>query len=145
MGKNFMPEIARLLGLKLRERFQVHDTENDVVQDWCEYIITDKGVELCWVDHSNEPKEGWRIVHLDSILCGEFAIIKLPEFPKWRDVYYYPNVDTVKVEYCEWGGTTLDLALRQIGMVYKHRGEADAHFPYDYEKLTGKKLEVDNG
>lgn len=140
MSRNFMPEIAQLLNLKLRERFQVHDMKNDVVHDWCEYILTDKGVELCWVDRSNEPKEAWPIADLDSILCGKFAILKLPEFPKWRDVYYYPNMDTVKVEYSEWGGTTLDLALRQIGMVYKHRDEAEAHFPYDYEKLTGKPL-----
>ncbi len=141
MAENFMTDVAQILGLKLRERFQVYDPNYGAVQNWCEYMLTKDGVVLCWLNPSELPEKGATRVDLECLICDGFAVIKLPEFPKLGDIYYINNIATKTVESHSWKGDTFDFALKSLGMVYRTREEAEAHLAEDYERLTGRKLE----
>lgn len=145
MAKNYMVFVAGILGLKIGEHFQVYDPEHNCIQDWCEYVLTDDGVEQCWHDRLKLPRDGAVVVDLNLLICGGYEVVKLPEFPKPGDTYYYPNLDLNNVGDCRWGGTTFDRALKRLGMVYRHKNDAEYYFARDYEKLTGKKWEKRNG
>ena len=67
---------------------------------------------------------------------------KKPWVPKKDEQFYRPNILIEAVSNEKWCGSTLDYALKELGMVYRTREEAEAHFAEDYEKLTSKKLEV---
>ena len=81
----------------------------------------------------------WEILY--DILNGWCEIVKVPWEPKENDLVWYPSTSSKKVRGFPWTGSTFNLAIKVLGMVYRTREEAKAHFPDDYERLTGEKLE----
>ena len=70
---------------------------------------------------------------------------KKPWEPKYEEQFFtYIHNDAHNewlVEWFYWYGTPGQLALKQLGMVFKTSEDAEKALPEFYEKLTGKKLE----
>lgn len=132
MAKNYMAEVAKMLGVEIGEEFTVPNkvaTLKISAKDGLMYKFKDEGE---WQSGASD---------LQDLLIGEVEIVKLPWKPKNKEGYYYPNVYNQEVFYDFWVGTTTNYAMYNLGMCYRTREEAEAHFAEDYKKLTGEELE----
>lgn len=143
MAKSLYPEIAKMLGIELGEEFKI---TGSLIKDYI-FRMTEDGLE-----QKKDNDEYWRtgdfsLHRLDHLLHGIASIIKIPFEPKEGDEYWRPlcnntyGEETVEATSDTWVGTTLDLTLLALGMVYRTKEEAEAHLAEDYKKLTGKELE----
>ena len=73
MAKNLMPEVAKMLGVEMGERFKIEGSKV--------YRITQLGLvnDENFICHSK----------LNSLLCGDVEIIKLPFKPKEGEPYWF--------------------------------------------------------
>lgn len=131
MAKNQMEEIAKLLGVELGEKFIVKNSER------IEEVVLYKGGLLVCDDNGEET---YNPKLFTKILCGVYEIERKPWEPEEGEDYFHPNIEYGHVGICSWKGDTIDCILRALGMLYRTREEAEAHYAEDYEKLTGKKL-----
>ena len=135
---NLMPEVAKLLGVEIGERFKIQalgskEDENSTLLVW----LTEQGlcVENNYVFNNGEYK------YLVKALKGELKIFKLPWSPKEGDKYYSISLPTKSICVEIWHNETSDYALKTLGMIYRSAEEAEANLSKDYERLTGKELE----
>ena len=134
MAKNYMADVAKMLGVEIGEEFQLKDSSGEI-RNTHRFKITING--LCkfigntWVCHN------W----IGDLLIGKYEIVKLPWKPKFDDEYYCTSVPQRCVRKCYWSNITRDYAFYKLGMCYRTREEAEAHFAEDYKKLTGEELE----
>ena len=133
MNKNLMPEVAKLLGVELGEKFIIENAEHNL-----QVVLVADGLHVTKDDFLGSSNSKL----LQNVLCGLFEVKKLPWEPKYKERYYRPNIIYKSVSDVLWRGSALDCALKELGMVYRTREEAEAHLAEDYERLTGKKLEV---
>ncbi len=132
MAKNYMADVAKMLGVELEEEFKI-EFDNGMLSN-NNYILLDKGMVYCdgaFVSASCI----WRIIN------GEYKVVKLPWKPCKGAEYWYPNTIFGKVERTCWKDSTADYAIHTLGMCYHAKEEAEAHFAEDYKKLTGKEFE----
>lgn len=130
MTKNYMADVAEMLGVELDEKFHIKSSD-----DWI-YRLNLQGLETkC---QGNKWLECNHL--LPKLLNGELEIIKLPYKPKYDDKYYCVSVPQRCVRKCYWSNMTRDYAFYKLGMCYPTYEEAEAHFAEDYKKLTGKEL-----
>ena len=132
MAKNLMPEVAALLGVEIGEKFIIENAEHNL-----QVVLVADGLHVTKDDFLGSSNSKL----LQNVLCGLFGVKKLPWEPKKGDTYYYPNVYLGAVKSYDWQNATFDFAMKALGMIYRTREEAQAHFAEDYERLTGKKLE----
>lgn len=135
MAKNLMPEIAKILEIEIGEMFSVN--YNGEIIGRC--AIYEDG--LCYLNEDGSKRPGFDDRLLGKIMRGAAEIIKLPWEPKEGDTYYCVNIFKKRIEAYQWIGFTGEYVLKSLGIVYRTREEAEAHFAKDCEKLTGKKLE----
>ena len=135
MAKNLIPEIAKLLGVEMGEKFSIQGLDRG--PERFEAMLTETGLVL---PNFKALNDGGDNTYLAELLKGNLEYEKLPWEPKEGDMYYILNVKALFVESYVWGNSTFDYALKAIGMIYRTREEAQAHFAENYEKLTGKKL-----
>lgn len=81
MGKNRMPEVAKMLGIELNEEFKV-----EILGDIVTYHFSDKGLRCEGVAYYCSDA-------LRQLLNGEIEIIKMPWEPKDGDTYCYVDRD----------------------------------------------------
>ena len=140
MSENLMPEIMKMLGVEYNEKFQLDNYGTESAKGNLFYFNENNGLLMVYPDgvvcSANELVYG--------ILCGDYKIVKLPWEPKYKEYYYWPSVRQKAVVSGLWWGRTSDCALKILGMVYQTREEAQENFASDYEKLTGRPLEVQN-
>lgn len=136
MARNLMPEVYKLLGVERGETFKLHAMDCDVCENGL-FAFTGYD-ELIKIFPAGDTEDANN--KLSDILTGYYEIVRLPWEPKEGDVYYYPAVYSRKALRVTWHFNTHDYAMKALGMVYRTREEAEAHFAEDYEKLTGKKL-----
>lgn len=132
MAKNYMADVAKMLGVELEEEFTVPNkvaTLKISAKDGLMYKFKDEGE---WQSGASD---------LQDLLIGEVEIVKLPWKPKNKEGYYYPCTYEQEVFYALWVGSTFNYAMYNLGMCYRTREEAEAHFAEDYKKLTGEELE----
>ena len=134
MGKNLIPEVAKLLGVEIGEKFMIRQNKY-IFEDSIFMIDKDNGL-LQVLNDGNFEEENAALYH---VLSGKIEIIKLPWNPEYGDGFYFPSVNTKGVLYGAWYGATLDYALRALGMVYRTYEEAEKNFAEDFKKLTGKE------
>lgn len=132
MSKNLMPEVAKMLGLEIGEKFIIENTERNV----CVVLAAD-GLHIAEDDYLGIPNGKL----LQKVLCGLYEVKKLPWEPKEGERYFYPSISAKRVDCTNWICGSFDYAMKALGMVYKTLEEAQECFPEDYEKLTGNKLE----
>lgn len=131
MVKNYITEIAKMLGIELEEEFMV---SNKIAI----FKISAKNGLMC--KFKDDERWEYDALDLQALLLGDLEIVKLPWKPKFKEEYYYPNTYEQRVFFALWTGSTLGYAMYNLGMCYKTREEAEAHFTEDYKKLTGKEL-----
>lgn len=142
MSKSLMPEIAKLLGVEMGEAFYINDHLGRRVCAYSDNNLFKIGPALLHLNNTDGCFEGSdrdQII-LVKLLAGLLTIEKLPWEPKYKEEYFYPNIRQKTVAIEQWTDETFDYAMKVLGMVYRTREEAKAHFAEDYERLTGKPL-----
>ena len=134
MGKNLMPEVAALLGVEIGEEFIIQNADRKET-----VVLAMDGFHVIQPNYAVGPDHGKL---LSKVLQGLYELKKKPWEPKEDEHFYRPNIISKAVSNKTWCGSTLDYALKAFGMIYRTKAEAEAHFAEDYERLTGKKLEV---
>ena len=132
MAKNFMPEIARLLGVELGEEFIIANADRKET-----VVLAMDGLHVIQPNNVVGPDHGKL---LSKVLQGLYEVKKKPWEPKYEETYYRPNITYAVVSNSIWREGTFDYSLKELGMVYRTREEAEAHLEKDYQRLTGKPL-----
>ena len=136
MSKNYMAEVAKLLGVELGESFKITSNTQGDYHNYYRFTenncleISDDGVE--W-------KTTIAAVLLKHILMGDIRIIKLPWKPREGEKYYVPRIAIRPYDrhYCYyWDNSGVDIKRYDMGIVCKTPEEAIA--------LTEKMLEAIN-
>ena len=80
MAKNYMADVAKMLGVELEEEFNI-DSRGKTI-----YKLTEKGLFALSILNGWEKYEDFLLA---ALLCGELTIKKLPWKPKEEEHYYY--------------------------------------------------------
>ena len=116
MAKNFMPEIAKMLGVEVGEIFKMTDYNSL-------YRFTERGLEF-------KGTAGWCLSErIEWLLTGRNEILKLPWQPKEGDRYYFPATDFQYSCPETWDNHPIDFALKEAGMAFKTKEECEAALP----------------
>lgn len=132
MNRNLMPEVARLLGVELGEEFIIENADRKE-----NVVLAADGLHVIQPNNVVGPDHGKL---LSKVLQGLYELKKKPWEPKEDEPYYRPNIMYKEVSDTKWRGGTFGYCLKALGMIYRSREEAEAHFAEDYERLTGKPL-----
>lgn len=129
MAKNYMADVAKMLGVELGEEFNLNNGET-------KYKFTENGF------YFHAPDGWWTCsnVMLPRILRGNVEVVKLPWQPKVGDVYYRPrDYHTAFSEAVTdfWRDTVNDFALKEAGMVFRSKEECEAALPELRKKYLG--------
>ena len=137
MRKNYMAEVAKLLGVELGESFKItSDTQGDYPGDYQNYYrFTENN---CFETSVDGVKWGTATVRvLRGILMGDARIVKLPWKPQEGEKYYVPRI-AIRPEdryyWYHWQNSDADIKRYDMGLVCKTPEEAVA--------LTKKMLAV---
>ena len=132
MAKNCMAAVAKLLGVELGEEFIIENKDRKET-----VVLAADGFHVIQPNNVMGPDHGKL---LSKVLQGLYEVKKIPWEPKKDERYYIPSVSNQCVQKYFWHEYTLDFAMKALGMIYRTKEEAEAHFAEDYEKLTGKPL-----
>ena len=126
MAKNYMADVAKLLGIELDEEFIV--TEDDSI-----YKLTKDGLEY------KSDDGNWYYANdvFLNLLDGTIEIVKLPWQPKGGDKYYYPVCDFKDVSCNNWAYSVFDFAFKEAGIIFKTYEECEAALPALRKKYLG--------
>ena len=124
MSKNLIPEICKMLGVELGEKFEIKGHEE------LTYRFANNGLKLTY-DNNIELSELAAKVAFVDLLNGKDEIVKLPWKPKKGDVYFTFELlgDKWVVRSLWWGGFPNEYALLEKGWVYRSKEEAEAALP----------------
>lgn len=131
MAKNYMQDVARMLGVELGEEFMIKDPDGHLI-DAKFYRITEAGC-FCRNNNQNSIGDG----KLLGILEGTFQIKKLPWQPKKGEVYCRPMNGFVDVDFDNWDNHPIDFALKESGMIFRTEEECRAALPELRKKYLG--------
>lgn len=120
MSKNLIPEICKMLGVEIGEKFKIKG-------DGHTYSIKLDGL------HSDQYAMEDDYATLLDLLCGEAEIVKKPWKPK-EEEHYYTFTSTYKYTKWEiglncWHTEPQNLAFLKAGWVFRTRQEAEAALP----------------
>lgn len=125
MAKNYMADVARMLGVELGEEFKI---------DGSNLIYKFFENELCF-----QCDGAW--LRADNILIdlikGDSKIVKLPWQPKKGDEYYYPGEGFNNICRALWGNTVFGFAYKEAGLIFKTYEECEAALPALRKKHLG--------
>lgn len=120
MSKNLIPEICKMLGVEIGEKFKIKG-------DGHTYSIKLDGL------HSDQYAMEDDYATLLDLLCGEAEIVKMPWKPK-EEEHYYTFTSTYKYTKWKiglkcWHTEPQNLAFLKAGWVFRTRQEAEAALP----------------
>ena len=129
MRKNYMAEVAKLLGVELGESFKItSDTQGDYPGDYQNYYrFTENNCFETSVD--GDKWETATVIVLRGILMGGTRIVKLPWKPRKGEKYYVPRIAIRPYDrhYCYyWDNSGVDIKRYDMGIVCKTPEEAIA-------------------
>lgn len=127
MAKNYMQDVAKMLGVELEEEFMV--TEDDSI-----YKLTKDGLEY----KSDDGNRYYANNVFLNLLDGTTEIVKLPWQPRKGDKYYCPSSYFKYVDVALWGGYSTEFALKEAGMAFKTKEECEAALPVLRKKYLGE-------
>lgn len=142
MAKNLIPEICKLLGVEVGEKFRIKDVHSDYISSV--YYSIDSSGRL---NVSNNDGGCWRsTISLEAFLTGEYEIVKLLWKPKREETYFSLTFsvadDKLHVTKRSWRNRDIDhLARFKAGWVYRTREEAEAALPKVAKEL-GVEYEI---
>ena len=125
MAKNYMTDVAKMLGVELGEEFKIDDSN-------LIYKFFENG--LCF-----RSIEGWlpATYQFLDLIKGELEIVKLPWQPKKGEVYCRPEDEFEDVAFDNWGNHPIDFALKEAGLIFKTYEECKAALPALRKKYLG--------
>lgn len=119
MAKNYMQDVARMLGVELGKEFKV---KYEDIAYTC--ALTEKGLYYFSGNH------WWASgVILEKVLSGKLEITKCPWQPKKGEVYCRPEDGFEDVAFDNWGNHPIDFALKEAGMIFRTKEECEAALP----------------
>ena len=130
--KNYMSEVAKLLGVELGERFKVKEAGTDNTRNSV-YKLTEKGLYIT-ANCDGEERTGTAGTELVKLLTGRDEIVKLPWKPKYLQTYYYVAVDG-KIQSRAWLDNTSDIIFYAYGDCFLTKSEAETHAPEILKKM----------
>lgn len=127
MSKNLIPEICKMLGVEIGEKFKIKG-------DGHTYSIKLDGL------HSDQYAMEDDYATLLDLLCGDAEIVKIPWKPKKGETYYTFELLGGKwiVHLLWWAGSPNGYALLDKGWVFRTKEEAEAALP-----AVAKEIGVD--
>lgn len=133
MGKNYMPEVAKMLGVEIGEEFNVFD-EGGKTFAYGPYKITDNAIVDCDVERSPSL--------LYSLLTGEYTLQKRPWGPRYGKEYWLvcPDGSVRCRRFME--GSYIDFAVLNMGNCFPTEEAAEAAAPEMLEKFEEIKKGV---
>lgn len=124
MAKNYMPDVARMLGVELEEEFKISCVNGT-------YKFTTDGLKF-------KVREEWIVASfMSDLLTGKHKIIKLPWQPTKGDEYFKPGWNFANAVIEIWENTAFDFALKEAGMVFRTKEECKAALPALRKKYLG--------
>lgn len=134
MSKNYIPEIAKMLGVGIGEEFKLKGTSFGL------FTFTSDNL-LC----SGGNKE-WKVVQNSlfiGILTGEYTVQNVPFKPKDNETYYYilPN-GVIYAGY--WKPTAINIALYLMGNFFRSKAQAEANKDEIMKKYQNTIEEIEN-
>lgn len=127
MAKNYMQDVARMLGVELGEKFNVSSCGQTL------YMLTEDGLSclVCdkWVEQADFA--------FMALIKGKYKIIKLPWQPRYDEKYYKPSENFSYAVAMFWHNRPWDFAYKETGMVFRTKEECEAALP----ELRKKYLE----
>lgn len=139
MAKNYMAEIAKMLGVELGEEFQIRDvSKGKLVHDYLGKITETKFL----VKNGDDSwfQDGDYFLYF---LNGELEVVPKPYEPKMNEIYY-TYADAWEPTAITWTGNAWDYINKACDMVFRTKEELIAARPQQYRKLTGKEWEETN-
>lgn len=135
MTKNYMADVAKMLGVEPGEEFEV------VIPDEKEHQPVRYQFN-CNQFGRWETQGGLSGFHVHGdlllmILCGQAYIKKLPWQPKKGDEYYYPGEGFNNVCRALWENTVFGFAYKEAGLIFKTYEECEAALPELRKKYLG--------
>lgn len=133
MSKNYMPEVAKMLGLEINEEFDlIYETGQK--SDWGPYKITSDGL----VDESGS----WTLneTAILNLLKGNYSLQKRPWRPKKGELFWTIN-GKGNVEKYHFLNDMCDLALLNMGNCFPTKKAAKAAVP----EMLAKFEEIKKG
>lgn len=135
MTKNYMADVAELLGVEPNEEFEVvipDETEHQPVR--YQFNSNQFG---CWETEGGNSgfHVHWNLLLM--ILCGQAYIKKLPWQPKKGDEYYYPGEGLSHICRALWDNTVFGFAYKEAGLIFKTYEECEAALPALRKKYLG--------
>ena len=138
MAKNLIPEIAKMLGVEIGEKFKIKCAGESCVARGVHGKFFFKKDGLYMNDDSDVTKNEF----LPFIFRGDFEIVKLPWKPKFNEKYYtfcrvfrYQEFDGWSIATYNWANTPMDVALLKASWVFRTREEAEEALPKVAEEL----------
>lgn len=124
MDKNFIPEVAYMLGVEIGEEFKVKG-DNELT-----YRFTNDGLKLTHDSGIELAKIAANVAFVD-LVNGKDEIVKLPWKLKKGETYYTFELLGGKwvVHLLWWAGTPNGYALLDKGWVFRTKEEAEAALP----------------
>ena len=135
MAKNYMADVAKMLGVESNEEFEVvipDETEHQPVR--YQFNSNQFG---CWETEGGNSgfHVHWNLLLM--ILCGQAYIKKLPWKPKLGEEYYVPYIKFEIVMVTTWLDTPTDFAYKEAGMIFRTKEECAAALPELRKKYLG--------
>lgn len=133
MGKNYMPEVARMLGVEIGEEFDIFDNDGEKIV-YSPYKIRDNAI----VDCEGDPIPGL----FYDLLTSKYTLQKSPWRPK-EDVQYWvicPDGSICSYNFSK--SSISDLAFLNMGNCFPTKKEAKAAVPEMLEKFEEIKKGV---
>lgn len=111
MNKNYMNEIAEMLGVSLNESFQIDGCINP-------YTLTEDGLIDCCGELDNQM--------LAFLLTNKTKVVEKPWKPKDGEKYFFISIQNGKFSIGEmtWNGDSYDYELYHMGNFFKTKKEA---------------------
>lgn len=134
MSKNYMPEVARMLGVEIGEEFDILVNETEMLVHGPYKIIDNEIVDYVGCKTKNL---------LYGLLTGEYTIQKRPWRPKEGGWFYhiYGNGGGVTAKFFNFNNV-YDLALLNMGNCFPTKEAAEAAVPEMLEKFEEIKKGV---
>lgn len=135
MGKNYLPEVARMLGVEIGEEFDIFNNEMEELVHG-PYKIIDNAI----VDYVGCKTKDL----LYGLLTGEYTLQKRPWRPKEGGWFYhiYGNGGGVTAKFFNFNNV-YDLALLNMGNCFPTKEAAEAAVPEMLAKFEEIKKEVE--
>lgn len=125
MAKNLIPAIARMLGVKVGEKFKIKG-ENELMT----YSFNSDGLQVTYGDGIEIPYISTNSAFVD-LVNGKDEIVKFSWKPKMFEIYRSFDIVDGKLVVCllQWKGLPYQYALLDKGWIYCTREEAEAALP----------------